>query len=91
MKASQNQAKDVERKPPTPPDIAKLASDLKASEAKIKALSPPQRPKSYVLPDRLRQIIGQALLTSSPKQLSVSEVNQILSDLDKLREVKQNG
>jgi len=44
--------------------------------------------KFYRLPDQLRQTIVQALLTSSPKTLSVSEVNQICNTLNRLREIE---
>lgn len=49
---------------------------------------PPPKPKSYILPDQLRQVVVQALLTGTPKTLSVGEVNQICNALDQLREVK---
>jgi len=75
VKASLNKAKDVETKQssqPAPPAIPVV----------------PPRTKSYVLPGQLRQMAVQALLTGSPKQLSVGEVNQICNALNQLREVK---
>ena len=48
----------------------------------------PPKPKSYVLPEPLRLMVTQALLTGSPKQLSVGEVNQICNALNQLREVE---
>ena len=65
-----------------------LAKDVERKPAPPIAVPP--RQKSYVLPEQLRQVIAQALLSSSPKRLSVSDVNQILNDLDRLREVKPN-
>ena len=53
-----------------------LAKDVEAEPA-----------KSYILPDQLRQMIAQALLSSSPHQLSVSDINQIVKELGALKEV----
>lgn len=58
-----------------------------AKDVEIKPIIPRQQ-KSYVLPEQLRQMTMQALLTSSPKQLSVGEVNQLCNTLSQLREVK---
>ena len=48
----------------------------------------PPKPKSYVLPEQLRQIVIQALLTGTPRTLSVGEVNQICNALGRLKEVE---
>ena len=51
--------------------------------------TPPIPPKiSYTLPEQLRQVVIQVLLTSTPKTLSVGEVNQICNALNQLKEVK---
>lgn len=64
----------------------------KASENKAKNVvqpTPPKPPKiSYTLPEQLRQVVIQALLTGTPKTLSVGEVNQICNALNRLREAK---
>lgn len=61
------------------------AKKNQAKDVEIKPVPPSQ--KSYVLPDFLRQAVVQALLTSSPKQLSVGEVNQLCTTLNQLKEI----
>jgi len=43
--------------------------------------------KFYKLPGQLQQMTVQALLTSSPKQFSVGEINQMCNALNQLKEV----
>jgi hypothetical protein len=67
-----------------------MSKKPKASKNKAKDVVQPilPKPKSYVLPEQLRQVVIQALLTGTPKTLSVGEVNQICNALGQLREVK---
>lgn len=64
-----------------------MSKKPKASQNKAKDVVQP-KPKSYILPENLRQMVIQALLTSTPKTLSVGEVNQICNALNQLKEVK---
>lgn len=48
---------------------------------------PRKQPEYYALTETLRQAIIEALLTSSPKKLSVGEVNKIHIDLIRLRPI----
>lgn len=58
------------------------ASENKAADVETK---PPVM--FFALPGNLRIIAIEALQTSSPKQLSVSEVNKICNDLNRLRPI----
>lgn len=65
----------------------------KANQNKAKVVekkSPLPKPKIFALPGQLRQIVIQALLNSSPKQLTVGEINQLCNTLSLLKEVKQD-
>ena len=62
----------------------------KASENKAKNVVA-KPPKSYVLPEQLRQAVIQALQNSIPLRLSVGEVNQICATLGRLKETKMTG
>ena len=62
-----------------------LANDVE-TKPPIPMLPPRQR--LLALPEQLRQMTVQALLTGSPKQLSVGEVNQICNALNTLPPVK---
>jgi hypothetical protein len=61
----------------------------KASENLAKDVeTKPQKPQSfYALTDSLRAIVVNALQTSSPKMLSVGEINNICNALERLRPI----
>jgi len=64
-------------------------SKIKAKRNKAKDVErkPPPQQKLYGLPAQLRQMVIQVLLTSSPRQLNVEEVNKLCNTLDQLKEV----
>ena len=65
------------------------ANENKAKDVETKPIppTPSTKPIFYALSKSLRQLLIQALLTSSPKQLNVMEINQLCSDLERLRPI----
>lgn len=50
----------------------------------------PQPELLFAIPKSLQQAIVQALLTSSPRQLSVSDINKMCNALERLRPITLN-
>ncbi len=60
----------------------------KQNKAKDVETKPVPKPKVYAIPDSLLQTVARAILNSVPKQFSVSEINQIINQLNGLKEIK---
>lgn len=72
----------------TPKAKENLAKDV---ETKVIPMPQQQEPPLYfALPGNVRLATIEALQSSSPKQLSVSEVNKICNDLSRLRPIHIN-
>lgn len=69
------------------------ASENKAADIETKPpiVMPRKQPEFYALPGDLRLAIVDALLTSSPKILSVGEINKLLTSLSRLRPISINN